>query len=502
MLARTYSATTLGLNPVLIEIEVSSHRGIPKLVLIGLASKAIDESKERITSALLHAKIQLPAKRIVVNLAPADLRKTGSQFELAIAIGILQVLEETSIDTSKTIFFGELSLDGCVKPVRGILPLVLAAQNMGFEQVVIPANNQTEVANIDTIPILPIDHLANIITHPKKLALPVLQPQPVTRSKVNSFPNFSSIVGQFQAKRALEIAAAGGHNLLMVGPPGAGKTLLSQALAGILPPLSAQEQLVCSQLHSLAGLASEGLLTNRPFRAPHHTVSPVGLLGGGTALRPGEISLAHYGVLFLDEFPEFSRQAIEGLRQPVESNKVSIVRAVGTVTYPSDFILVVAANPCPCGYFGTTKPCTCSHLHRQRYWQKLSGPILDRIDLHLKVAAVPPQLLRQSSQSENSTSIQQRVIRARLVQSTRWKKLQLPITTNHQLTTQHVKEHLQVAQPAYKLLQQAMETWQLSARSYFRLLKVSRTVADLANHHHITEQDVAEVLQYRQLNFS
>ncbi len=501
MLARVFTATMEGLNPVKIEVEVDGVSGTPNFILIGLAAKAVDEAKERVTAALQNCGIRIKAKRTIVNLAPADLQKTGTAFELAIAVGLLKMFGEISIDTDQTMFFGELSLDGVLKPVAGILPLVMAAKKMGYLNVVIPEANQAEVAILTGIKIFPIRHLSDYIQYAQKLRL--LTPQHSTKFTLTDQSNpevlLEDITGQFKAKRALQIAAAGGHNLHMIGPPGAGKTLLAKALCSILPPLTEEEAIETTSIHSIAGIATcTGLITTRPFRSPHHTVSTAGMIGGGSDMSPGEISLAHRGILFLDEFPEFARATIEALRQPLEDGYVHITRAKGTVEYPARFSLVAASNPCPCGYWHSKlKPCSCSPGKRKLYSQKISGPVIDRIDLHFWVQTQNIKLNQESTNCTlySTSNIRNSVLAAHQLQQQRFANL--PIFYNAEMSPAFIKQHCICDAQAEQTLYQAQRRFQLTTRSFFKVLKVARTIADLEGQEIIGDAHLSEALQYR-----
>lgn len=498
MLARTYSAITQGLDPIKIEVEVNGSHGTPNLVLIGLPNKSIDEAKERITAAVVNCGFLIRAKRVVVNLAPADIYKSNNALELSIAVGLLAMYGDIPHPDSDIMFFGELSLTGEVRPIRGALPLVLAARQFGATKVVLPSQNQDEVSVIDQIAIYPVKHLSEVVRllqtqfNRPPLELKIYQPALYALEQ-----DFAMIRGQLQAKRALEVAAAGGHNILLIGPPGAGKSLLSQAFASILPPLTKAEAIEVTQIHSLKGLTlGRGLIATRPFRAPHHTTSQAGLIGGGIRLQPGEISLCHRGVLFLDELPEFSSYCLEALRQPLEEGVVNISRANGTVQYPARFQLVAAANPCVCGYAGSKKkPCSCTPYQRLNYLKRISGPIMDRIDMHLRVHEVETtDLVSATTNAESSQTIGLRVQVARHRQQDRY---QSDIITNSTLKPSQVDRLLPRTPSAQKLLHRAVDYFSLSARSYFKVIKLARSIADLGESDLIDDPHVAEALQYR-----
>lgn len=504
MLSRTYTATMHGLQSIKVEVEVEGNRGTPNLILIGLPTKAVDESKERITASLTSCGVRIRSQRTIVNLAPADVKKSSSVLELAIAVGLLKMYGEIETSTDQTMFFGELSLDGHLKAIRGALPLVLAAKQMGFTSVVLPIANQEEVAVISGITIHPIHHLNEYLQHCQtKKPLPVLQPIHFAPTPETEFAvDFADIIGQEEVKRALEIAAAGGHNILLNGPPGAGKSMMSRGLASILPPMTEDEALEVTKIYSISGLLNQGLIKARPIRSPHHTTSQVGLIGGGNHLQPGEISLAHRGILFLDEFPEFTRNSLEALRQPLEDGQVTISRAAGSATYPARFTLVAAANPCQCGYLGSArKKCSCNKHLLDLYRKKVSGPILDRIDLHVRVKEVEVKKLTSNrSKRECSQVIRHRVYQAHSRQLQRYRETSY--TTNAEINSKDVKRFCTLAHEAQTTLTLAAQNMNLSARSYFKVIKVAQTIADLANSPVITQPYIAEALQYRQVDYS
>lgn len=501
MHAKTCSVSALGLDTFTVEVEVNAGRGKPGIGIVGLPSKAVQESQDRVKTALQNCGVRFPAKKITINLAPADIPKEGPSFDLPIALGILQSFELITIPQSEKIaFVGELSLLGELRKTKGILPYVLHARKQGFTAIVIPQANADEVNIISGIQIFAVQHIAELIAHFQgSTPLLPLSTQPFWQDQQDKpSVDFAHVHGQLAAKRALEIAAAGGHNVLMNGSPGSGKSMLAQALNSILPSMAEQEAIEVTTIYSVAGLTNQGLIKTRPFRSPHHTISQVGLIGGGAKLRPGEISLAHRGILFLDEFPEFTHTAIEALRQPLEDHVVNISRASGSVRYPASFTLVAAANPCPCGYaLSKKRKCTCTKMQIEKYEKKLSGPILDRIDLHVKVQEVEVKELAEvdNTHRESSTLIQSRVEKARDVQHRRY--INQDILTNSSLSSQQVKEFCEITPQAQQILHQAVDKMSLSARSYFKMVKVAQTIADLAEHDRIEIEHVAEALQYR-----
>jgi magnesium chelatase family protein len=500
MLVKTFTATMDGLNVVPIDVEIVANQGQPNLIIIGLPSKTVDEAKERITAALRNCGIRIRSKRTVVNLAPADIKKDSSCLELAIAIGLLKLYEEIDNQTDSTIFLGELSLDGELKKIRGALPLVMKAKELGFQHVIIPAANSEEVSIISDISIHPLHHIKEYLDFARGIeALPTLVVKFFSPEGISFDIDLAEIAGQGQAKRAMEIAAAGGHNLLMMGPPGAGKSMMAKSIVSILPPLTEPEAIEITTIYSICGLAHEGLIRKRPFRSPHHTTSYVGLIGGGTNLKPGEVSLSHHGVLFLDELPEFFRNSIEALRQPLEDGFISLSRASGSISYPAAFTLIAAANPCPCGFYQSTKKtCSCVPRTLDLYKRKLSGPILDRIDIKIKVPEVEIKALTQTQLAgiEKSDEVRNRVTSARQIQQHRLAATNCLL--NSQLTSTQVKNICQLEPQAKDFLDKAAEKNALSARSYFKVIKVSQTIADLNHEAIITQKSVAESFQYRQ----
>lgn len=505
MVVSTKSATIIGLNVYEIDIEVDTVNSIPQVAIIGLPDTAISEAKERLRLAIKNSGYSFPQTKVVINLAPADLKKEGSSYDVPMAIGILAkegIIKDISSDTA---FIGELSLDGKIRPVNGVLPIVCGLAEIGYKKVIVPYDNLKEASFIDNIETYGAQNLSQIVEFlngESELAQLKQNIDDYLNFEDNFPVDFSQVKGQFQAKKALEIAAAGAHNILMSGSPGAGKTLLSKAFMSILPPLNKKEAIELTKIYSISGLLDKNhpLITKRPFRSPHHSASAVGIIGGGSNPKPGEITLAHRGVLFLDEMVEFPRQTLEVLRQPLEDGVVTISRAQTSVQFPANFILLGSMNPCPCGFLGDSKKeCTCSEFQINRYRARLSGPLLDRIDIQIKVQRLDEdELLDDKTVSENSSEIRKRVIEARNIQLKRYEKDN--ILTNSELTPKLLKKYCKIDDSSKAFLKNAINQFNLSARAYDRILKISRTIADLDKKENIELSHIAQALQLRSFN--
>jgi len=504
MISKVLSSAVIGIDAYIVQVEVDISQGLPAFATVGLPEGAVRESKERVKASIKNSGYHFPSDRITVNLAPADIKKEGSAFDLPMALGILAatgLVPKASFD--QYIILGELSLDGLIRPVKGALPIAITAKEMDLKGIFLPVENAPEAAVVEGIGIYPVETLFQLVE--TLLGVSKIDPYEVDMKELFQKPehlvDFGDVRGQENVKRTMEIAAAGGHNLILIGPPGAGKTMLTRRFYTILPQLSFQEALETSKVYSVMGLMPKGhgLIRARPFRAPHHTISDAGLIGGGQSPKPGEVSLSHNGVLFLDELPEFKKNVLEVLRQPMEDGSVTIARASSTVTYPANFMLVAAMNPCPCGFLGDPKrECACTYLQVQRYRSKISGPLMDRIDIHMEVPSVQFRDLSSKEGGQSSSEILERVEKAREIQTKRFQRMK--IHTNASMNSRQIRRFCAVDSESDDLLEIAMDKLGLSARAHSRILKIARTIADLEENPDIHSQHVAEAIQYRSLD--
>lgn len=503
--AKVHSAQANLLKPYIVDVEADLSRGLNSFSIVGLGDKAVEEAKDRISAAVKNSGFESPKSKnhkVVISLAPAEVRKEGSGLDVAIALSYLKATGDIVFDAKGKIFLGELSLDGSLRPVRGALAFARKAKQEGFKEIFLPQSNASEAALVSGIAVYGAENLGEIINHISSDSGIELKIKAERNKEIKDNRNItldlSDIKGQEMAKRALEIAAAGGHNIALYGPPGTGKTMLARALSGVLPPLSFEEMIEVTEIHSMSGALDGVLVSERPFRSPHHTASHVAIIGGGTNPRPGEVTLAHKGVLFLDEFPEFENKAIESLREPLEEKVVSVSRAKGTVKFPAHFILVAAMNPCPCGNFGIKgKPCTCTPMQIERYKRKISGPIIDRIDIWTEVSKIDHDKLTEKSEKSESLPARERIIQARGIQAKRFRDAGRPISTNSEMSARDITLILKISDAVKEILNRSARNLDLSARSYHKILKLARTIADLDSSPDITPDHLLEAISYR-----
>ena len=503
MYSKTNTTTLIGLDGKLVEVESDITSGLPSFTIVGLPDSSIKESRDRVRVALINSGYRFPAGRITINLSPADLKKEGTQLDLPIAISLLGSMGVINFDYEEYIILGELSLDGRIVPIRGVLAMVIAMRELGFTKFIIPDDNKDECAIISDIEIYPFDKLNDLVAFlnkEKKVKAYEIDLSKITEEKTYDY-DFKDLKGQESLKRALQIAAAGNHNVLMIGAPGSGKTFSAKHLPTILPDMSFDEKVEVTKIYSIMGLLDSGHLVNeRPFRAPHHTSSEVALIGGGHSVpRPGEITLAHKGVLLLDEFPEYKKNVIEALREPLENKEINVARSQASVKYPADFILIAAMNPCPCGNYGNPlKECTCSFNEIRRYLNKISSPILDRIDIHIEIKPVKYEDLKDDSKSKSSSELKEEVVRARLIQEERYKNEK--ISTNSELNTNQMKKYIKLSEDVEKIAKMAFNKYNFSVRSFNKIIKMSRTIADLEGSKEIESKHLLEAIRYRSLD--